>query len=616
MTSHASLALALLLTAAAPLQEEYTRDWRRLESEHFVMVGNASEGAMRRVGEQLEDFRAAVLALMPSYADVQETDTTVVVFRHDAAFGPFRPDNDVAGYFSSGPYRNYIALTGEREMQPIIYHEYVHQLTRRARDWPPWMREGAAEFYSTLEIRSNGEKIRLGTTIGHHLDWLDSTFIPLAEFLDPETRFDGDFRTRTLYAQGWALFHYMQFGRRGMAGQLDEFNRRLAESGNDVEASFEATFGIDLGAFQSDFLIYVRSSLTFPAIEATLPERLPEIELPDSVRIPESEASFYLGDLLLHLERHDNATSYLERALDLGGEFEPALTSLHLLHEELGDDALAGDYLERALRAPDAGYLPRLLAAQKGLGERPYQEVAAEAEAHLRRVIADRPDLPAGHFWLGQVLMRRPDTEARAEAVAALETAVGLSQGDPLMRLTHARALWASGDDLRAQGLLMGLVQSTREPVVLEEARLLQEEIVRVTAAREASAQPAAAPPPADGAAPVLRSRPAPASPPAPPRVPGIPQPVLPEGMLMAEGAITRIACLGQFEVFLSAGGETIRLVAPNLDGIVISSYSPSLRGEMPCDDFDPALPARVIYEPAANEAGFDGVPVRVDFLP
>jgi hypothetical protein len=179
---------------------QHTKDWRRIESEHFVLVGNASEGSMRRVGQQLEQFRAAVLAVMPGYQDPHEPDTTVVVFENEAAFRPFRPDDDVSGYFTSGPHRNYIALTGERETERTIYHEYIHQLTREARDWPVWLREGTAEFYSTIQVREGGDTVRLGLTIPPHLVWLDQHFMPLEQFLDPDASFVGEARTRTLYA--------------------------------------------------------------------------------------------------------------------------------------------------------------------------------------------------------------------------------------------------------------------------------------------------------------------------------------------------------------------------------------------------------------------------------
>jgi tetratricopeptide (TPR) repeat protein len=428
---------------------------------------------------------------------------------------------------------------------------------------------------------------------------------------------------RTLYSEGWALYHYIQLGRPELAPGLGRFIRLMASPDGDVASNVQAAFGRDLGSLESDFMTYARNTLRFPAAEKTLAQRLPEVETSRPVEIPESEASFYLGDLLLHLQGpDDDARLYLERSLELGGEFEPALTALYVLNDRQGNDAEAAEFLNRALAAPDAGYLPHLLRARKALVEEPFEEVAAEAETHLRFVVSRRPELPDGHYWLGQLLMRRP--EMFEEGIRELETAVETSGADPQMRLAYARALWVSGNDLRAQGLLMGLAQTTADPAVQVEVRRLQEEISRLTAARAASEdqelQARAAAQQPFPASPEPRSTEPPRStPPASPTLTGstIPRPILPEGMSSIEGRISYIGCLDAFQLVIVSAEGTLRLSAPGLANIELASYSPAVRGEMPCGDIEPALPARVIYRPAADPAsGVDGEPVRVDFLP
>jgi tetratricopeptide (TPR) repeat protein len=468
----AVLIVGLGFLARAPVgaaQEEYTRDWRELRSENFRLVGNASERTLRRIGERLEEFRAAVVGVMPVYAETDGTETVVVVFRHDAAMRPFKPSSNSSAFIANGPGRIYVALNGEQNLNRIIYRAYLYALNRPGSEWSRWMRVGASEFYSTIQVRSGGEKVFLGSVVGSHLDWLERAFIPLGEFLHPDTRFEGDLQQTTLAAQAWALFHFMQLGRPGMAGRLPEFNRLMAENGNDVAASARTAFGVDLDTLQSEFLIYARSSVTFPALERTLPERIPDFDLPDAADLDETAASYYLGELLLHRDRPEEARVWYERAIGLGGEYSPALTSLALLSRGAGNDAAAAAFLDRAIAAPDADYLPSLLRADAVLRANPGPTGLDQAEADLRFAIADRPESPDAWYALGNLLMRRPGTVG--EAAEVLSQAVVRSAGRPIMRLAHARALSMSGNELRALGLLIGLAQSTTDPNIRRQAR-------------------------------------------------------------------------------------------------------------------------------------------------
>ena len=56
--------------------------------------------------------------------------TTVVVFKNDSSYRPFKPNANTAGYFQAGPDVNYITLKTEvnDEQNPfnVIFHEYTH----------------------------------------------------------------------------------------------------------------------------------------------------------------------------------------------------------------------------------------------------------------------------------------------------------------------------------------------------------------------------------------------------------------------------------------------------------------------------------------------------------
>src|ERR1044071_9834245 len=128
-------ALAVLLAAQALSAKE---TWTSVRSQNFFLVGNASEKEIRQVATRLEQFREVFAKLFPKVNFNTPVPTTVVVFKNDSAYKPFKPvadgkTVDVGGYFQSGEDVNYITLTPERASGApnpygTVYHEYTHLL--------------------------------------------------------------------------------------------------------------------------------------------------------------------------------------------------------------------------------------------------------------------------------------------------------------------------------------------------------------------------------------------------------------------------------------------------------------------------------------------------------
>src|SRR5918911_445434 len=109
-------ALVVLLAAQAAAAKDA---WTSVRSQNFFLVGNASEKEIRQVATRLEQFRHVFTQLFPKASFNTPVPTTVVVFKNDSAYKPFKPVADgktveVAGYFQSGNDVNYITLTPER----------------------------------------------------------------------------------------------------------------------------------------------------------------------------------------------------------------------------------------------------------------------------------------------------------------------------------------------------------------------------------------------------------------------------------------------------------------------------------------------------------------------
>ena len=243
-----ALALVTLLGNVRPAQG--ADKWVSVRSENFLLVGNANEGRIRQVAGELERFRAAFALLFPGAGQQSSAATTVFVFRDDSAFRPFKPlyqdkPANIDGYFQSGFDVNFIALNGEIDTPALIYHEFVHSLTRdTTRRLPAWVSEGLAEFYSTFRSDSSGRSVELGRPVNHHVAILrQKPLIPLATFLavdNTSSFYNEESKQGIFYAQSWALVHYLESGRNGSRRlQFTEY-LSLVASGKPIDESLSS----------------------------------------------------------------------------------------------------------------------------------------------------------------------------------------------------------------------------------------------------------------------------------------------------------------------------------------------------------------------------------------
>src|SRR5690348_274406 len=88
-------------------------NWVSIRTKNFFLVGNASEKEIRQAGLKLEQFREVFSRVFPNIRFNTPVPTTVLVFKSDSSYAPFKPNPNVAGYFQAGPDMNYITLTTE-----------------------------------------------------------------------------------------------------------------------------------------------------------------------------------------------------------------------------------------------------------------------------------------------------------------------------------------------------------------------------------------------------------------------------------------------------------------------------------------------------------------------
>src|SRR4051794_27033728 len=94
------LALSFCLLLAVSQHAVIAKDsWVGVRTKNFLLVGNAGEKDIRKVGLKLEQFREVFTHLFPQMKFNTPVPTTVVVFKSHDSYAPFKPGPNIAGHF-------------------------------------------------------------------------------------------------------------------------------------------------------------------------------------------------------------------------------------------------------------------------------------------------------------------------------------------------------------------------------------------------------------------------------------------------------------------------------------------------------------------------------------
>ncbi len=346
--------------------------WTSARSTNFHLIGDAKEAEIRRVATRLEQFREVFVQLFPSLRYSSPVPTTVIVFRNEKAFRPYKPQSAdgkaakwVAGYFSPREDANYIVLSTEgesRQTYQTIYHEYVHYLVNnsfgRSRV-PPWFNEGLAEYYDQFSIEGD-IRVNLGDLNNNHLYTLQNTkLIPLQQFFSIDyftLHQQGSHSANIFYAQSWALMHYLIHGKGGnRANEINAYLNAIGK-GETPEAAFRAAFKTSFEEMEKELRRYVGQS-TYKGFQITFKNKLVFDDEIKTEPMSLAAANAYLGDLLLGSGRIEEAEARLAESLAAETDNILANSTMGMAKMRQRKFADAKGFLEKARRAETAGHL-------------------------------------------------------------------------------------------------------------------------------------------------------------------------------------------------------------------------------------------------------------------
>src|SRR5262245_696644 len=124
------IAAVLVLCAAMPASAE---SWNKLQSAHFLIVGDVPNGRLTAIARTLEDFRLAADRVLGDLAVDAPRPLTVVVINPTSML-EYAPggSNNVAAFYRRAVEHDYIVMGsntfGGSDFE-VVLHEYQHLIT-------------------------------------------------------------------------------------------------------------------------------------------------------------------------------------------------------------------------------------------------------------------------------------------------------------------------------------------------------------------------------------------------------------------------------------------------------------------------------------------------------
>jgi tetratricopeptide (TPR) repeat protein len=630
-----SLAVSLcLLVVVSQHTTVVAKDtWVSVRTKNFLMLGNASEKEIRRVALKLEQFREAFTNLFPNITFNTPVPTTVIVFKSDSSFAPFKPGPNVAGYFQSGQDVNYITLTtevrGQQDPFTVIFHEYTHLLINNTFPRAPvWFNEGLAEYYSTFSI-TDDQKVVMGIPITSHVFRLrESQMLPLKTLfaVDQSSPHYNERNKQTIfYAQSWALVHYLIIGKKvGQVEQLGKF-LTLVDAKTPVDQAFQQAFGVPFETMEKDLRNYVNGNKYY-SLTGHFEKKLEVDTTAEAIPLTDAEVQAYLGDLLLHSHRTD-AYTYLERAVKLDPNLAMANTSLGMAYFREGKVNEAHASLERAVAANSKNYLAHYYYAftlsRSGPGGGPTiagypADVAAKIREHLEKAIALRPDYPESYSLLAFVSL--VTGKGIDESIVSMKKITASLPGRHDLTFMLAQLYLEKGERKLAREMLEQVVKLSADEEVRRDAAGLLSDISNFEKATQKAAEDEkqSAHAAADENQVIIQPNNKPAPPPDPSSY--LREALRPPkaGETQVQGTLARIECDAKGMVFVvQAGATLLRLRATGFSDIELTTYDPSMRGDISCGERKPANVVVIAYVVNADtKLKINGILKSIEFVP
>ncbi|HUA17168.1 MAG TPA: tetratricopeptide repeat protein [Bryobacteraceae bacterium] len=397
--------ISLLLLAICPLPGLAAEQWIKLETPHFELYTSAGEKNAREAILYFEQVRSFFLEAIPSKR-VPEFPVRIVAFRSEKEFKPYRINEAAAAYYTRGRYRDYIVMEDiSSEHYPTAIHEYTHLIVEHSGlKLPPWLNEGWADLYSSLQPRGN--KAMVGALLPGRIQtlstqkWLSLDVLAAVDHHSP--LYNERDKAGMFYAESWLLTHMLYLS----AGYREHFSQFLlaVADGKNIAEAFQSVYNKSLAEVTKDLNSYARGDRFFGVLFNVKLEK--SVETPDVSQASEFESGLVLADLLGVIGKRDQAGSAFEEMAKENPDRPEIEVSLGYLAWQSGDTATARKHFARAFAA---GSKDPQMCFHYAVLERQAGEPAKDVLPALRKAVELKPDYVEARLELGLELVNDQD---------------------------------------------------------------------------------------------------------------------------------------------------------------------------------------------------------------
>lgn len=371
------------LTTATPA----LADWRRAESDRFIVYSDGSEGTLREMVQHLETYDRMLRLLMNLPMDEtppRKLPVYLVQSHRGLEAVMFGAPDELQGFYARGEDDIFAVAMRRGDDERVLLHEYAHHfmLQNFPAGYPAWFIEGFAEYFSTTSIRPG--RVTVGLPEQNSARWLayGDSWVSMTDILS-KTFSQVQKGRETYYPLSWLMTHWF-LSEPSRTAQLQTYLIDIGKGADPVEAMEKAT-GMTVDVLQRN----LRTTLNGQARIRTISYAFPQASMTITPMPPSADALLLIGQRVKSRVPEDQRAVLLQQVRAAAARFpEDSLAQTVLARTELkiGDHAAGVAVLDDLLKREPADVDGLQLLASARMSEA--EEAEDDGEAIRLRVEA------------------------------------------------------------------------------------------------------------------------------------------------------------------------------------------------------------------------------------
>jgi hypothetical protein len=417
------LLFTLILLALSSHVLADAKGWSEYRSKHFIYYSDHNEKEVRESLNELEVFRAVMFDVLQLDSSQSIPPVKVYMFKSQRDFDAIK-HGKVGGYFQNNMRGPLMAISPVKSNMQVVFHEYIHYLARAVSSvkYPTWYDEGIAEFYGSMQIKSdhvvigNTLKRRASRNAGSKLINLDKLMSETNSSKNRTAEYTDKF-----YANSWLLVHFFLLGdinkNISYKAELKQF-LALQNQGVELHKAFADSFPISFKEFKNQVKKYNRIKILYgiklPRPKTTLKYVKKEVE--------EGEMYATFSHLAFSAGNRKESNLFREKALKLHSSL--ALSFEALIVGRAGKTEYAEKLVQQAMQKKPIAAQTLVTVGQV------YKELAEKSPSRKEELLRlaiyylersnENAFIPAAHQYLASIYWQMNEKQKAISEITKL----------------------------------------------------------------------------------------------------------------------------------------------------------------------------------------------------